>query len=49
VIYALGADQVWSRFIPDRPEISDLTELEQFICPLVLVTDPGGATWTFSP
>lgn len=49
VIYALGADQVWSRFIPERPEISDLTELEQFICPLVLVTDPSGATWTFSP
>jgi hypothetical protein len=49
VIYALGANQVWSRFIPARPDISDLTQLEQFTCPLVLVTDPGGATWTFSP
>jgi len=49
VIYVLGDGQVWSRFIPDRPGISDLTELEQFICPLVLVTDPSGATWTFSP
>jgi len=49
VIYALAANQVWSRFIPARPDISDLTQLEQFICPLVLVTDPGGATWTFSP
>jgi hypothetical protein len=49
VIYALGVDQVWSRFIPDWPDISELTELEQFSCPLVLVTDPSGATWTFSP
>jgi len=49
VIYALGADQVWSRFIPARPEISDLTELEQFSCLLILVTDARGATWTFTP
>jgi hypothetical protein len=49
VIYALGADQVWSRFIPARPDISDLAQLEQFSCPLVLVTDASGATWTFSP
>jgi len=49
VIYTLGVDQVWSRFIPDWPDISELTELEQFSCPLVLVTDPSGATWTFNP
>jgi len=49
VMYALAANQVWSRFIPGRPEISQLTQLEQFTCPLVLVTDPEGATWTFSP
>ena len=49
VIYVLGAGHVWSRFIPDRPNISDLAQLEQFSCPLVLVTDPSGATWTFSP
>jgi len=49
VIYVLGAGQVWSRFIPDRPNISDLAQLEQFSCPLVLVTDPSGATWTFGP
>jgi hypothetical protein len=49
VIYVLGAGQVWSRFIPARPDISDLAQLEQFSCPLVLVTDPAGATWTFVP
>ncbi len=49
VIYALGANQVWSRFIPDWPEIVTLTELEQFSHVLVLITDPNGATWTFIP
>ena len=49
VIYVLAPDQSWSRFIPDRPEISDLTELEEFNCPLILVTDPIGVTWTFTP
>jgi len=49
VIYALGANLVWSRFIPARPDISDLTQLEQFSCPLILVTDASGATWTFAP
>ncbi|KPK21710.1 MAG: hypothetical protein AMJ76_01950 [Dehalococcoidia bacterium SM23_28_1] len=49
VIYALAADQTWSRFIPARPEISNLTQLEQFNSVLVLVTDPSGATWTFTP
>jgi hypothetical protein len=49
VIYVLGAGQAWGRFVPDRPDISDLTQLEQFSCPLVLVTDPNGATWAFSP
>jgi hypothetical protein len=49
VVYSLGAGQVWSRFIPGRPDISDLIELEQFSCPLILITDPNGATWTFIP
>jgi hypothetical protein len=49
VIYLLAPDQSWSRFIPDRPELSGLTELEQFSCVLILVTNPDGATWTFAP
>jgi hypothetical protein len=49
VIYSLGTNLTWSRFIPGRPDISDLTQLEQFSCILVLITDPSGATWTFSP
>jgi hypothetical protein len=49
VIYALTADQRWLRFIPARPDISDLTQLEQSSSLLILVTDASGATWTFSP
>jgi hypothetical protein len=49
VIYSLTADQRWLRFIPARPEISELTQLEQFSSVLVLVTNATGATWTFGP
>jgi hypothetical protein len=49
VIYALTADQRWLRFIPARPDISDLTQLQQFSSLLVLVTNASGATWTFGP
>ncbi len=49
VIYLLTPDQSWKRFIPDRPDISELPQLEQFSCLLILVTDADGATWTFSP
>ncbi len=49
VIYSLSINQIWTRFIPARPDISGLAELKQFSCVLMLVTDPGGATWTFTP
>jgi len=49
VIYSLGNNLVWRRFVPDRPAISGLTQLEQFSCVLVLVADPSGVTWTFIP
>jgi hypothetical protein len=49
VIYSLTADQRWLRFIPARPEISELPQLEQFCSVLVLITNASGATWTFSP
>jgi hypothetical protein len=49
VIYALAASPVWRHFIPGRPDISDLTQLEQFSSLLILVTNDSGATWTFSP
>jgi len=49
MIYALAADQRWLRFIPARPDISELDQLEQFTSLLILVTNASGATWTFGP
>ncbi len=49
VVYALGSDQVWQRFVPDRPEISNLTQFPRFASVLILITQDGGAQWSFSP
>ena len=49
VLYSLAPDQAWRRFIPDRPEVSNLTRLETFTSVLILVTADGGALWTFDP
>jgi hypothetical protein len=49
VLYSLASDQGWKRFVPGRPEISDLSELQQFTAVLVLATPPEGTTWTFDP
>jgi len=49
VIYSLAADQRWLQFIPARPDIGELTQLEQFRSLLILVTSASGVTWTFSP
>jgi hypothetical protein len=49
VLYSLGADQSWMRFVTSRPEVSNLPELQQFTAALVLVTPAEGAVWTFDP
>jgi hypothetical protein len=49
VLYALGSNQVWQRFVPSRPEISNLTQLSRFASILILVTQEGGAQWSFGP
>jgi hypothetical protein len=46
-LYLLASNQGWKRFIPARPDISGLAELQQFDAVLVLVTQPGGARWVF--
>jgi len=49
VLYLLAPGQGWKRFIPARPEISNLTELQRFAAVLVLVSQPEGARWVFDP
>jgi hypothetical protein len=49
VLYLLAPGQGWKRFIPARPEISNLAELQRFAAVLVLVSQPEGARWVFDP
>ena len=49
VIYALEADQTWARYVPGRPDVSDMVQCERLYALLVLVTQEGGATWVFNP
>jgi hypothetical protein len=49
IMYSLTPDQVWSRYVPGQPEVSNLTRLETFTSVLILITDPAGGTWAFSP
>jgi hypothetical protein len=49
VLYLLAPSQGWKRFIPARPEISNLAELQRFAAVLVLVSQPEGAHWVFAP
>jgi len=47
IIYALVPGQGWLRYVPDRPEMSNLDRLQRHQPILVLVSDPTGATWRF--
>jgi hypothetical protein len=49
ILYTLGSDQTWSRYVPDRPEMSSIAQLKQYDAVLMLVTDPDGTTWAFDP
>jgi len=49
VLYRLGEDQTWARYVPDRPEVSNMAQLKRLDALLMLVTQPGGARWTFGP
>lgn len=47
VMYTLASDQTWRRFIPDRPDVSTLSQLESSTAVLILVTNQGGVLWVF--
>jgi hypothetical protein len=49
IMYQLGSDQGWRYFVPARPEISNIAQLNQYDTVLVLVNQQGGANWTFDP
>ena len=47
VVYALAADRTWGRFVPNRPELTNLERLDHFNCALILVTADRGVKWVF--
>jgi len=47
-IYSLAPDQTWRRFVPGKPDVSNLSQLVQFTPVLILVTGTNGH-WAFSP
>jgi len=49
VVYALAPEQTWQRFVPGRPEVSNLNRLEPSTSVLILVTGEGEVTWVFDP
>jgi hypothetical protein len=49
IMYRLAADQGWSRYVPGRPDVSDLLQLDQFAAVLMLVNQEGGTSWAFGP
>jgi hypothetical protein len=49
VIYELGVDQSWRRFVPGRPDVSTITTIDQHSTLFILKSTPGSATWMFQP
>ena len=49
ILYMLADDQTWRRYVPGRPELSDMTQCAPLEALFVLVTQEGGATWVFNP
>ena len=49
ILYVLADDQTWGRYVPGRPELSDITQCTWLEALLVWVTQEGGATWVFNP
>ena len=49
ILYTLGSDQLWGRYVPGAPEVSNIAQLKRYEAVLMLVTEPGGTSWTFDP
>jgi hypothetical protein len=47
LLYTLGSDQVWHRYVPGHPELTSISDLAHLTPVLALVTKEEGTTWTF--
>jgi hypothetical protein len=49
IAYALGPGSVWKRFVPGRPDVTNLSQLDSLTPVLILVTEDDGTPWLFDP
>jgi hypothetical protein len=49
IMYQLGSNQGWSRYVPARPEMSNIAQLSHYDTVLMLVDQEGGTNWTLDP
>jgi hypothetical protein len=49
IMYRLDGGQGWSRYVPARPDVSNIAQLSQYDTVLMLVSQGSGTTWTFDP
>jgi hypothetical protein len=47
LLYTLGSDQVWRRYVPGDPELTSIDDLAHLAPVLGLVTKEEGTTWSF--
>jgi hypothetical protein len=47
IAYTLASGQAWKRFVPGRPDVSNLSRLDGFTSILILVSQESGAQWVF--
>jgi hypothetical protein len=49
IVYTAAPGQAWKRFVPGKPDVSTLNQLDSFTPVLILVTEEAGALWMFEP
>ncbi len=49
ILYRFLDTQVWATYVPDRSDLSDITQLGIHDSVLILITEEAGSEWTFDP
>jgi hypothetical protein len=49
ILYMLTDSQAWAKYVPGRPDQTDIPQLKMYDSVLVRVTEQGGTVWTFDP
>ena len=47
LLYTLGSDQVWRRYVPGEPDLTSIDDLAHLAPVLALITKEEGTTWSF--